>query len=85
MFSKRRSQCRASFQIVTVNARRKASNTDGVGILHLVRHYLLEPWEKVSEELNRKKKPSRGRQKARDRPIKELNLGEDFGIVSPIS
>ena len=51
----------------------------------LVQHYLLEPWEKVLEELNRKKKPSRGRQKARDRPIKELDFGEDFAIVSPIS
>jgi len=51
----------------------------------LIRHYLLEPWEKVLEELNREKKTSRGRQKARDRPIKELDFGEDFAIVSPIS
>lgn len=51
----------------------------------LIQHYVLKPWKKVLEEVNRKKKPSRGRQKARDRPTKELDFGEDFAIISPIS
>lgn len=51
----------------------------------LIQHYVLKPWKKVLEEVNRKKKPSRGRQKARDRPTKELDFGEDFAIISPIT
>lgn len=51
----------------------------------IIRHYLLEPWEAVQSELDREKKLSKGRQKARDRPVKELDFGEDFAIVSPIS
>ena len=51
----------------------------------LIQHYVLKPWKKVLEEVNRKKKPSRGRQKARDRPTKELDFGEEFAIISPIT
>lgn len=51
----------------------------------LIRLYLMDPWEKVQKELNRVRKPSKGRQKARDRPKKELDYNEDFAIVSPIS
>lgn len=51
----------------------------------LICQYLLDPWEAIQEELDRKKKPSRGRQRVRDRPHKKLNYGEDYAIVNPIS
>lgn len=51
----------------------------------LIRLYLMDSWEKIQKELDRVKKPSKGRQKARDRPKKELDYYEDFAIVSLIS
>ncbi|GKV65134.1 hypothetical protein NCCP2331_12870 [Sporosarcina sp. NCCP-2331] len=51
----------------------------------LIQLYLLDPWERVVEELNREKKPSKGRQKSRDSPKKELDYGKNFAIVDPIS
>lgn len=50
-----------------------------------IRQYLLDSWSKVKMEFNRECKLSKGRQKTRDRPKKELNFGFESAIVSPIS
>lgn len=50
-----------------------------------IRQYLLKSWGEVQREFNRKRRPSRGRQKIPDRPKKEIKFGIESAIVSPIS
>jgi hypothetical protein len=51
-------------------------------VLRLVRTYLHRPWEKLIEEMNRKKsRTSKGRQKIPDRKAKKLVLAESVAII----
>nr|WP_144927652.1 IS4 family transposase [Paenibacillus bovis] len=53
--------------------------------LKTIRQYLMDSWEEVQKEFNRKRKFSKGRQKIPDKRSKVMNFGFESAIVSPIS
>ncbi|MFC5466816.1 transposase, partial [Lederbergia graminis] len=53
--------------------------------LKTIRQYLMDSWEEVQKEFNRKRKSSKGRQKIPDKRRKVMNFGFESAIVSPIS
>ncbi|MBO1006023.1 IS4 family transposase [Pseudogracilibacillus auburnensis] len=53
--------------------------------LKRLRKYLLDPWDKLDEELNRPKKKSKGRQKVPGKIPIQRDFGVHVAIVNPIS
>src|SRR5690606_2759839 len=53
--------------------------------LKTILQYLMDSWEEVQKEFNRKRKFSKGRQKIPDKRSKVMNFGFESAIVSPIS